>query len=448
MKKRIFAVLILLLVTLPVASCKNTTEKHMSATTTAKEKEAKLLAAIEYVDPESRNISLADCETLEKEYYTFNESTRFFMASGTEITASQLKPGSIVDVKYAPSSKRISSIKITENSDVWENTRVSSFKIDETTHSMTIGSSRYSYSDNTLVLSNGIRADIMTLNRMDRLIVRGYKSKVVSIVVDKGHGYISLSGVGLFYGGYVNVEGILAKVIEKDMLLLVTEGNYTVTVQKNGVMAQKSVKVERDLRSDVNFSDVKVDPSLVGNVIFNVDISGATLYIDGAKTDYSSVVTLAKGKHKIVLEAGGYKSYEAEIEVDDGLKQYDISLLKEDETKQKETTSRGETASSGETTQNPETSEKTETSQQGTTMATEKGTIEGETVVSGSDRITVKADLGTSIYFDSKYMGQTSVSFPLVTGTHVITTLNDMKVSSYTVELAEGNDVVFDYTTK
>lgn len=148
-----------------------------------------------------------------------------------------------------------------------------------------------------------------------------------------------------------------------------------------------------------------------------IDVQGASLYIDGMAYDYSSIITLKNGKHNVVVHAEGYSDYKQVIDVESRYMTVNISMTKGD----------NETTSSEEPT---------------TTK------VEGETYVSSKNKVTVKGPANAVVYFDGTYKGVAPVSFPLVTGEHIISILSGTKINSYTVNLADGaDDVTYDLQT-
>ena len=232
--------------------------------------------------------------------------------------------------------------------------------------------------------------------------------------MDKGHGYISLKGAEIFVGGLVDVGGTTVKVIEDNMLLIVQEGVHRVEVRNGETIAEKYVTVVRGEQCVADFSDVAANVTVTGTVKINVNVSNASVYIDNVKRDYSSVITLVSGKHKLTVEADGYVTYSGTIEVGSSHQSIDIKLGIDDE---------------------PSTSE--------------DPTKENETVVSKVNDVTVVGPKGAMVYFDSTYVGIAPVTFDMVTGTHVISILNGTEINSYTVNLSEGgDDVEYDFTNR
>lgn len=424
--KRLFAILMLIIITVGITGCKGESEKKRPTRpvqqTTAEGKVVKRVAVIKSIDTDSENITFVDVECGVQEIYAYNNGTECLSKSGEAITIAQIHPGDVVDVHYNNSTFIVKKLQVSKDEDVWVNSKVTSFSVDEKTQSIKIGKTMYYYTSQTLIMSDGREIDIRELNNsMDQLVVRGYDNKVVSIVVDKGHGYLTLTGDSLFVGGLINVGGVLARRIESGMLLAVTEGSYKVEVVNGEYKAEKYVTIKRDEEFQLDFSDVAANVTHTGNIKISVDVKGARLYIDGNAYNYASILTLKAGKHDIRVTAEGYNDYTKTIEIKEGYQTLNVSLEES-------------------------------SSEEGTTAAPETETttsVEGETIVSKVNDVTVKGPAGGLVYFDGSYKGVAPVTFDMITGTHVISILHSNKINSYTVTLAEGgDDVVYDFTDK
>lgn len=393
--------------------------------TEAVSKTEKVLAVVNYIDLENRNLSFKNVDTGAEEFYAYTNGTEFLSRNDVAMAAAQIKTGDVIDLYYDSTSLIITKMQLSKNKDVWENGRVTSFSVDENTNSMKIGKTMYFYTEGVGVYSEGEEIDIMELNNsMDLLDVKGYKNQVVSIVVDKGHGYVSLSGDTLFIGGLVSISGILARKIEPDMLLPVTEGEYLLEVVNGDYKAEKQIKVERGRETIVDFSDIPANVVKTGNVKFIIDVEEAELTIDGTAYNYSKILTLKTGTHKVVAKASGYKDYTMEIDVKAEYQVINISMKKgENET------------SSGK--------------EEETTKPEQPTVVEGETYVSKINDVTVLGPKGGLVYFDGTYKGVAPVTFDMVTGAHVISILYNKQINSYSVNLSEGaDDVTYDFTDK
>lgn len=444
MPKMVFIILICVFLAGCSGMSQSSSQSHSQVsmtTATAEGEEVCQLGIIKKIDTDNKSITFWDYDGQNTLMYPYNSGTTAFTRGGSPITVGQLQVGMAVDIYSDPDSCMIGKIQGSTASKVWVNSKVTSFSVDDVTRSMKIGQSLYQYTDNTLVYSDGKEITMMELNRQDQLTVYGYDTQVISVIVDKGHGYISLKGDKYFIGGYIDVGGKVVQVIEEDMLLLVQEGTYKVEVSNGEYVADKQVTVKRNENTVVDFSDVPPVVQKTGSVKFNIDAENAVLYVDGKIEDASQILTLTTGDHKIKVTADGYDDYTGTLRVGQNYSVIDIIITGSGQ--QSATSSTGGQNS----TESLETEKATE---QVTEEATEPSTeIPGQNVVSKTDKVTVSGPEGGFIYFDGKYMGTAPVTFSLVTGTHVISVLYDSQIKSYTVNLAEGGDpVTYDFTGK
>lgn len=417
MKNKILTVLCFLLICLCLGACqgkKSTWYKQPETTTSVdNSKDASILAVVTSTDIDNQKISFYRVDIEENYTCFYNAGTIVRTKTGRISTVESLPLGSVVNIEYVPETNTVTTIQISNDKNIWENGKVTNFSVDDTTRSIKVGSSLYYYKDDVCVISNGRCIDVSELTEGDQLVVRGQGERILSIVVDKGHGYISLKGAEIFVGGLVDVGGTTVKVIEDNMLLIVQEGVHRVEVRNGETIAEKYVTVVRDEQCVADFSDIAANVTVTGTVKINVNISNATVYIDNVKRDHSSVITLVSGKHKLEVSADGYVTYTGTIDVGSTHQSIDIKLGVDEEGSSEETTK------------------------------------ENETVVSKVNDVTVVGPKGAMVYFDSTYVGIAPVTFDMVTGTHVISILNGTEIKSYTVTLTEGgSDVEYDFTDK
>lgn len=403
-----------------------------STTADDSDKKSTGLFVITEISSNNKSVSVRSIDDYTDHVYSYNTATEFLSRHNVAITPAQVAPGDVVDAKFDAKTNILSQVKISDADRVWENTKVTNFAIDTKSKSMRIGNSLYSYDNYILAFSDAEQIELSEICQADQLIVRGVDRSVVSIVVDKGHGYVDLSGDTLFIGGYVDIGSEVVKVIEEDMLILVREGTYKVEVRNDQYLAEKEVTVKKNQKVTVDFSDVRPIVIETGSVKIAVEPKDAIVYIDGVKTDCSEVFSMKTGKHKIEIVADNYEKYTGTFEVEKGLKTFEYKL----KGIEKETTTESSSTAPNETTSQEETTAQAPTE-------TEAGS-ESET-----NTVSVNGPEGGYVYFDGKYKGIAPVTFPMITGEHVISIVNDGDIKSYTVNLADGADNVrYDFSPK
>ena len=252
--------------------------------------------------------------TVDKNYtLTYDGITSFTDKFGEALSRDQIKEGDIVDVTFMKSTKRLNTLSLSASS--WNNKSVSRYSIDSRSHNVTIGNDVYKITGQTKIFSEGEEVDLMDLNEVDVLDFYGIDTTVVSIVVEKGHGYLRLSGDENFIGGWIEVGQNQIRQITEDMLLVVPEGSYEVQFSTAGGGGTKNVNIVRNQETLVDISDFEIAEPQYGQVVFAMTPSTATLYVDGNLVDTSLPVTLQYGIHQLLAKADGYESVVSYLKV-------------------------------------------------------------------------------------------------------------------------------------
>ena len=306
-----------------------------------------------------------------------------------------LEPGQIYDVYVGKNGK---ANAIYGNSDSWERSDVSDITVDESSRKITIGATNLYYDENAVVLSDGARINIAQIVKQDNLTLRGIGEKLYSIDVNNGHGYVQFTGLDAFVGGYVTIGKQLFAVTE-GMLVTSPVGVYTVEIQLEDVSASKTVTINKDETSSVDFSEYAPKADMYGTVNFSITPSNAILSIDNVEVDYSEPISLKYGRHYLTLVCNHYEQYSETFVVNSSYKTKVIDMI-----------SNGSTGTTKETT-------------------TTKDNTNGYTV-------SVEAPTGAALYVDSVYVGVIPCSFQKTYGNKTITLKQEgYKTVSYTISV-------------
>lgn len=332
------------------------------------------------------------------------------------ISMTQLEIGEIADVFYDLEDKRLISMKLSDKA--WEYTNVANLIVDRSNKTMIIAEDKYQYNDNLLLISQGKFIDLLELNEKDVLTVRGCGGKIHSITIEKGHGYIKLENDEAFLGGWVEVGQEIVSVITEDMLIVAPEGDYKLTVLKDGVGGSKSITVKRDEEITVDIGNFKGAPIKSGSIDFQITPEDANVYIDGTKIDSSELVVLNYGTYSLKVEAAGYNTYYAKIVLNSSLAVVKVNL------------------------ESSETAEDTpEITTKPTSFSSTKNVVEGY-------KVYVNLPVGVKVYFDGVYMGIAPVEFSKASGTHtIILSKEGYTTKSYTVYINDKEeDATFSFS--
>lgn len=430
------------------------------------------------LDTGRSTITIQDINTNAATEFTYSGGTYITDKYGKDISISQISLGDIVEGGYDAGNKKMKSLMKSDR--VWENRKVTNFTMDRSARTMKIGNTLYEYKNNLVIISGDeLISGPAEISEQDELWVSGYDYTVYSIVITKGHGYVSLKNADYFIGGIVTIGGKIAQKITENMLLVVPEGEYVLEVAKDGIGGHQTITVEKNKEIQVDVGGFREEARQVGSINFTIKPVDSKLYIDGEETDHTKLVELLYGSYKIKVEAEGYIPYEGDFLVGSAYQKKEITLGKpevEEETAtqagREEETTAPETASQ---TTSPEASaEKPATSAAATgntptappvptvtaptvttppvptvtapttpTAAngetTSQSKAPGSTTASEGGRIHVEAPVGASVYLDGVFQGVAPISFPKTNGEHtIVLKQNGYETKTYTVNISEN----------
>lgn len=384
-----------------------------------------ITGVLTYVDRASGKMHYMDIESGNEYEVLFDGGTDIRSKYDTIITSAKLKLGTIYDVVCNRTGWAIS---VLESKKAWKISQFTGFSLDEQDMVATLNSQTYRYSKSAVVLSEGGRIQPSEIMKQDVVTACGIDRTVYSINVDKGHGYLKLTGVDNFVGGYVDVGTTIIDVISKDMLITVPEGEYKVLVQNMNrtLEGSKSVKIERDKDVTLDFSEYVAEAVKNGTVEFSVTPAGAVMYIDGMQVSYDKPITLDYGRHTVVLRANNYLVYEEVFYV---RQEYEKKIIDMSISRSNETTRNASTQSASGQAQSRTYSTSSAKQSSAAVNGTMKNLTEGYYVH-------IKEPQGAAVYVNNSYVGMAPVSVEKKAGTMVIAlTMAGRQTKSYSVNI-------------
>lgn len=356
-------------------------------------------------------------------------TTRFADKYGKAISLSQLREGDIVDVTFLKSQKHLTSMQLGQTA--WQYDDVERYEMNTVRNEVSIGGEVFQLSKDTQYFSQGHSIEKMDLNPADILTFHGIDSTVLSVTVEKGHGYLRLVNDENFIGGWLEIGQTQIVRITEDMLVTVPEGSYQVDISYNGGGGTKNVVINRNEETTLDIGDLEVAEAQYGMVLFSMSPSGAELYIDGSQADPSQPISLEYGIHQIIAKADGYKSLTQYLRVGQESAGVDVQLDKVDSDSE-ESSSGSSSGSAG-------------SSSSGSTSSAESTSTADTTTT--YYRVHIDAPENVEVYLDGNYVGISPCSFKKTSGSHVITLRkNGYETRSYTVQVdEEQKDVSYSF---
>lgn len=353
-------------------------------------------------DGQARTVTLLNLDVGRRYTLSMDGTTRFYDKYGDGISFSQIQLGDIVDVTFLRSQKHLTTMKLSPAA--WVYGDVERYEINSVRGEVSIGSEIYKLTSNTQYLSEQRAIDVSDINAVDVLSFQGIDSQVLSIRVEKGHGYLRLANDENFVGGWIEVGQSSIRRITEDMLLLVPEGSYQVSVSNKGGGGTKHVTINRNEETELDIGDLKIPEPQYGTVLFSLSPSKAELYVDGSSVDPSQPIRLLYGIHQIIARAEGYQSVTQYIRV--GQESAGINVILD-----KNPTEEGSAGSSSELP-----------------SATD--------AVTDYFKVYIDAPEGVEVYLDGNYVGTSPCSFRKNAGKHIITLRKTgVGTRSYTVQI-------------
>lgn len=348
------------------------------------------------------NLDLSRTYTL-----TVEGTSNLYDKYGEAVSLEQIEIGDIVDVTFLRSKKKLNTMQISPSA--WVYATASRYEIDLRRGEVTIGEDVYKLTGDTIYLSQGMRIETMDLNPVDVLTFKGIGSSILSVNVERGHGYLRLQNEEKFIDGYMEIGSSSTRRIQEDMLLTVPEGHYQIKVSKRGGGGTKEVTIRRGEETTLDIGDLEVPEIQYGTIVFTLEPSSAKLYIDGEKADPSAPVNLEYGIHQLIVRANGYQTTTTYIKVSQPSGGLAITLDEVDADKE-----------------NEDQEKKDRLAQY---------------------KVFVDAPEFAEVYLDGNYVGIAPISFAKSEGSHIITLRRSgCETRSYTVSIdGEYKDITYSF---
>ncbi len=359
----------------------------------------------------------------------YDGTTEYYDKYGRMISLEQINEGDILDIRFVKNKRHLTCAGL--SGDAWVKAQTDQYIIDNVKKEVTIGTDIYKISDSVFCYSGREELIYQELNSVDVLSFSGVGTTVYSIVVDKGHGYLRLSGQEYFVDGWIEVGTKYIQKITDEMLLTVPEGTYNIVVSGSGMRVDRSVTIKSGLETVLDLSGIQPEKPKEGLVLFSLTPSEATLYIDGEKADTSAGIKLTYGLHQLMCSCEGYTTVTRYLSV--GEENAGVSIVLEKEKAQD--TSTNETPSENQENNGTDKKDDKENAQQ------------TDQTTSSYDKVYINAPAGSECYLDGNYVGVVPCSFKKEAGSHVVTlSLSGYNTKSYTVSVdSSAGDVSYSF---
>lgn len=280
------------------------------------------LALVKGVDIEKNELAVVNIEDDTSIILKMDGAVDIKDEFGSLLSLGQLKVGSIVEIKYDEGSLRPEEVHI--SAQTWERKNIQSIQINEEAKTIQLGNDVYQYTKDLVTLYGKKEIELEQLDPVDLVSVVGYKDKIWTITLEKGHGYIVLQNHNQFIGGSIEI-GKTTQEIEEQTKVTVLVGVQNIIVSKEGMTPYNAQVIVEEGKEVI--VDVGTAQPTTGAVSFNISPSGAVLYInDRAYSDYSSPISLNFGSYGIRVEKDSYVAHKGTLVVNKAVMTVDVNL--------------------------------------------------------------------------------------------------------------------------
>ncbi|MDE7049073.1 MAG: PEGA domain-containing protein [Lachnospiraceae bacterium] len=364
---------------------------------------------IEGTNEQEQTITVHLIHKNESRTLSYNGATLVWDKYGSAMTMAQLRAGDIADISYNSELEKVGSVSLSEKA--WSYEGIDRYILDAGNGSAAIGDEMYSIGENVMVFSDGEIIDTSRIIRHDVLTFHGMDHNIMSITVDKGHGYLDLENEDAILGGWIEIGQAVISQVAPDMLLTVPEGNYTVRLTADGVEETREVTIERNKETVLNLEDIEIPEPEDGVVIFEITPTPSAVYVDDKKVETKYPLRLPLGLHQVTAEASGYETLSQYFEVEGKSTTVKMNLAE-----------RASVSGNNITETKEEEEKKTST-------------------------VTIDLPNGVEVYQDNLYMGIAPVTYDKTPGDHTITLRKSGYITrSYSINIADDDkDVTYSF---
>lgn len=413
------------------------------------------LGILKGIEIEEGQITFFDIETQDELVLNYTGASDIRDKFNGVISIRQIPIGTMVEIGYLFGVNKLNQLQVSTKA--WEYSGSNNFYINSKDKIITVGKTKYKFTDDVVVINEDTFANVQDLAEQDQLTFRGYDQTIWSIEVTKGHGTVKITDVMSFAEGSITVGYEAMEQISEGLVLTVREGSFNLTAENGRYSATKNITVNRNRETVVTLSDMGPNAVPRGTIGFEIYPFGADLFIDGVLMSYGNPIELTYGEHDLEVSLGGYTPYMGTLKVDSQEKLVKINLpeksssnvvniietdngratdsdspynqweLPSGEEEQEELPSRSDEGQEAELEEDPDE---------------EEDDAEDDYMIDNSHTIYIQNPVGASVYLNGDFMGISPGSFPKIIGNHVLTFIKEGYVTkSYTVEvLKDGLD--------
>lgn len=330
---------------------------------------------IEENDRKNDKLTVMNVVSLQEFRYPYTVLTEFLDKYGDTASVDDFKPG--MPITFDAGGRYGTLTTVQKSDSLWERDDVTNYSFDESQEMMKIGNTEYHLPTTALFLDGNTITSLDDIETgVDSLRVVGNDKEIVSIAVDKGHGYLTLTDTKLFDGSLIEIGTTDIEEVSDGKSIALPVGTYNVTIANNGWGGTKKVRIKKNVDSYLSLDSMKGSGPKKCRLTFEIGVKGAKIYLDGKEVRKNKEMSVNYGDHNLTVVADGYDTWSRTLVVNS--KKATIAL---DISDSKEGNS---SSSSGTTSGTTSSGTRSGTTPSGTTGTTSGSTSTGTTADTSS----------------------------------------------------------------
>ena len=274
-------------------------------------------ASIKKINSYSGTIQFRNQDTGKNYTLSYDNTTHIYDIYGRPISADLLTIGQVVDITFLKGTKHLNSCVI--SSYAWVKENVTDFNLISNDQTAKINGETLHLSGKALIISDGEAVNPEDILTTDTLRVSGIDKEIYSIVVTRGHGYVSLSSDQIndksLVGAWIELDKEVIRKITPNMLISAPEGTYNVSISGNGAKFNSEIVVNRNEETVIDTGVISIQKEKEGYVTFYVTPSEARVFVDGEEIVTEVPHSFTYGTHNLHVMADGYTAQDKYLKV-------------------------------------------------------------------------------------------------------------------------------------
>ena len=284
------------------------------------------------IDSTKKKITVRDYDNVEEIEFVYTEGCYVKNKYGKDIYYDKLKIGDVVVIGYDGSYDKLKYISI--DGTVLQYKELKKYVLDDETYYISLDDKKYRLKKETFVYSNNKETTIYDLDENDIITLNIKGKDIISVVVEKSHGYVELSNYDSFLGYSLVVNDDISYEIKENLKISVPEGKNTFTIKNDKLTGSITEYISPHYNKVIDIKEIKYEEKKEGKVKFYIEPKNARLYINGKSYYYDEEIVLDYGTYKYTVESIGYNSYAGLMNVNADKKTISVYLKEKTSTEE------------------------------------------------------------------------------------------------------------------